>query len=117
MRFPNVRGRGFWRDAFALEGSITPHVLANVLVFGLIATAVCVADWLLERRYGIAVGLEVAPFEIAGAALGLLLILRTNAGYERWWEARKLWGAIVNQSRNLVIGGLAYGPACPAWRS
>jgi ion channel-forming bestrophin family protein len=48
--------------------------------------------------------------------LSLLLILRTNAGYDRWWEARKLWGGIVNQSRNLVISGLAYGPAAPTWR-
>ncbi|WP_211302550.1 bestrophin family ion channel [Nannocystis exedens] len=30
----------------------------------------------------------------------LFLVLRTNAGYERWWEARKLWGGIVNQSRS-----------------
>jgi putative membrane protein len=31
------------------------------------------------------------------------LVFRINAGYDRWWEARKLWGAIVNQSRNLNI--------------
>jgi len=42
--------------------------------------------------------------------------LRTNAGYERWWEGRKLWGGIVNQSRNVVIGALAYGPVEQAWR-
>ena len=51
-----------------------------------------------------------------GAALGALLVLRTNAGYERWWEARKLWGGIVNQCRNLVILALAYGPDDPDWR-
>jgi putative membrane protein len=69
-----------------------------------------------ERLYQVKIGLEIAPFEIAGAALGLLLILRTNAGYDRWWEARKLWGGIVNQSRNVVISALAYGPADPVWR-
>lgn len=42
----------------------------------------------------------VAPYELIGAALGLLLVLRTNGGYERWWEARKLadflaWIAIL----------------------
>jgi putative membrane protein len=36
------------------------------------------------------IAVEVNPFEIAGAVLGLLLVLRTNAGYDRWWEARKL---------------------------
>jgi putative membrane protein len=48
--------------------------------------------------------------------LGLLLVLRTNAGYDRWWEARKLWGGIVNQSRNLVIGALSYGPNDRIWQ-
>lgn len=108
--------RGFWREAFALHGSITPRVLPHVLAFGLIATAVCGASWLIERLHKVHIGLEVAPYEIAGAALGLLLILRTNAGYDRWWEARKLWGGIVNQSRNLAISALAYGPANEKWR-
>jgi ion channel-forming bestrophin family protein len=53
---------------------------------------------------------------LVGAALGLLLVLRTNAGYDRWWEARKLWGGIVNQSRNLAIIGLTYGPVDETWR-
>lgn len=108
--------QGFWREAFALQGSVTPRVLPHVITFGLIATAICGESWLIERLYKVQIGLEVAPYEIAGAALGLLLILRTNAGYDRWWEARKLWGGIVNQSRNLVISALAYGPVNPKWR-
>lgn len=108
--------KGFWREAFALHGSITPYVLPYVLTFGVIATGICGVSWLIGRLFHVQVGLEVAPYEIAGAALGLLLILRTNAGYDRWWEARKLWGGIVNQARNLVISALAYGPADPRWR-
>jgi putative membrane protein len=42
--------------------------------------------------------------------------LRTNAGYDRWWEARKLWGGMVNASRNLLITAVAHGPDDPAWR-
>src|SRR5687768_9932275 len=109
-------GRSFWREAFAWHGSITPLVIPYVLAFGLIATAICGLALLGERLFRVKIGLEIAPFELAGAALGLLLILRTNAGYDRWWEARKLWGGIVNQSRNLVIGALSYGPADPVWR-
>jgi ion channel-forming bestrophin family protein len=60
-------------------------------------------------------GLEVGPHEIAGAALGLLLILRTNAGYGRLWEGRTLWGGIVNQNRNLTLELLAYGPNDKVW--
>lgn len=107
---------GFWRQAFALQGSITPLVIPYVFAFGVIAAAICGLAWLMERLCQLNVGLEIAPFEIAGAALGLLLILRTNAGYDRWWEARKLWGGIVNQSRNVAISALSYGPADPVWR-
>ena len=105
----------FWREAFSWRGSIAPHVILNVLFFGIVAAIIVWVEQMLVGN-GSSVGLPVAPFEIAGAALGLLLVLRTNAGYDRWWEARKLWGGIVNQSRNLVISGLSYGPSDPAWR-
>lgn len=106
----------FWRQAFAWQGSITPLVVPYVLAFGVIAAAVCGLGWLVERFCQVSIGLEIAPFEVAGAALGLLLILRTNTGYDRWWEARRLWGGIVNQSRNITISALSYGPADRVWR-
>jgi putative membrane protein len=114
MSYPTRQG--FWREAFTLSGSITPHVLPYVLAFGLIASSICLVSCMLEQVLDIRMGLEVAPYEIASAALSLLLILRTNAGYDRWWEARKLWGSIVNQSRNLAINSLSYGPTDPEWR-
>lgn len=39
---------------------------------------------------------------ILGTAISLLLAFRTNQAYERWWEARIIWGAIVNDSRTLI---------------
>jgi putative membrane protein len=110
------RHQGFWSEAFAIHGSITPHVLPHVAAFGLISSAIVGLALLEERTWGYRVALQVAPYEIAGAALGLLLVLRTNAGYDRWWEGRRLWGGIVNQARNLAINALAYGPADPVWR-
>ncbi len=38
-----------------------------------------------------------------GLVLGMLLVFRTNTSYDRWWEARKQWGQLVNDSRNLAI--------------
>ncbi len=38
-----------------------------------------------------------------GFVISLLLVFRTNTAYDRWWEGRKLWGALVNNSRNLSI--------------
>ena len=40
---------------------------------------------------------------LLGFVLSLLLVFRTNTAYDRWWEGRKLWGSLVNNSRNLAI--------------
>jgi len=40
---------------------------------------------------------------LLGFVLSLLLVFRTNTAYDRWWEGRKHWGALVNNSRNLSI--------------
>jgi ion channel-forming bestrophin family protein len=40
---------------------------------------------------------------LLGLVLSLLLVFRTNSAYDRWWEGRKLWGALVNNSRNLAL--------------
>lgn len=40
---------------------------------------------------------------ILGSAISLLLAFTVSQSYERWWEARKIWGAIVNDSRTLVL--------------
>lgn len=111
-----ISGRSFWREALALSGSATLKVCPDVMIFGAVSLFVCLLSWAVEERFNIQLGLEVAPFEMVGAAMGLLLIFRTNAGYDRWWEARKLWGGIVNQSRNLAISGVAYGPQDDEWR-
>lgn len=38
---------------------------------------------------------------LLGFAISMLLVFRTNTAYDRWWEGRKLWGGLVNNSRNL----------------
>ncbi|MDF7812776.1 bestrophin family ion channel [Hymenobacter sp. YC55] len=40
---------------------------------------------------------------ILGSAISLILAFKINQSYDRWWEARKVWGAIVNDSRSLVL--------------
>ena len=105
----------FWHDTFALKGAVTLTISERVLVFAAIALVISLIDYGVHPTMAL-LGIEVAPYEVGGAALGLLLVLRTNAGYDRWWEGRKLWGGIVNQSRNLAIAALAYGPDDPVWR-
>lgn len=114
--YPNPpEGRSFWRDAFAWRQAITGKVLPRILTFAAFAVAVAYLHGVYEWT-----GLPVTPLAYTGGILALLLVLRTNAGYERWWEARKLWGGIVNQSRNLAVNGLAYtsvgGTTDERWR-
>ena len=40
---------------------------------------------------------------LLGFVISMLLVFRTNTAYDRWWEGRKLWGSLVNNSRNLAI--------------
>ncbi|MDQ3192135.1 MAG: hypothetical protein M3Q58_11140 [Bacteroidota bacterium] len=46
-----------------------------------------------------------------GFIISLLLVFRTNTAYERWWEGRKQWGSLVNNSRNLAIKINAFLPS------
>ena len=106
-----TEAKSFWGEAFAWRGAATPRVLPPVAVFGVIATLVYAAS-----RIGPYIGIPIAAHEIAGALLGLILVVRTNAGYDRWWEGRRLWGGIVNQTRILASIVLTYGPNDPGWR-
>jgi ion channel-forming bestrophin family protein len=47
---------------------------------------------------------------LLGFVISMLLVFRTNTAYERWWEGRKLWGAMVNNTRNLAIKLNTYIP-------
>ncbi|OIN56847.1 bestrophin family protein [Arsenicibacter rosenii] len=40
---------------------------------------------------------------LLGFVISMLLVFRTNTAYDRWWEGRRLWGALVNNSRNLAL--------------
>ncbi len=106
--------KSFWIEAFTWRGAASWRVLPTTVTFGAFATLVYLLNTYIFTESNLAV--EVGPHEVAGALLGLLLVMRTNAGYDRWWEARKLWGSIVNQSRNLALTALAQGPAERRWR-
>lgn len=44
----------------------------------------------------------VVVHSLLGFIMGLLLVFRTNTGYDRWWEGRKQWGALVNSTRHIA---------------
>ena len=89
---------GFLKNAIAIRGSVTPKVFNKVLL------VIAYSSFISYLYHFIpSISLPIGPFEYAGLMMGLILVFRVNAGYDRWWEARKIWGNVVNQSRNLAI--------------
>lgn len=87
-----------WLDHFFdIKGSLVREISVRV--------AVCVA-WAGAVAYAhtrnIDISIPPSVHALVGTALGLLLVFRTNASYDRFWEGRKLWGGMVNETRNLV---------------
>ncbi|MFM9983827.1 MAG: bestrophin family protein [Flavobacteriales bacterium] len=79
---------------------LVPSIIAICLYSALIAAVDSV--WLHLDKESIASKISVMH-SLLGFVISLLLVFRTNTAYERWWEGRKLWGGLVNCSRNLAI--------------
>lgn len=47
--------------------------------------------------------IDTVFFSLVGVILSLFLVFRLNSAYDRWWEGRKLWGKLVNDSRTLAM--------------
>lgn len=67
-----------------------------------------VAETLVAYRPQVVPPIQLALPAFLGTAISLLLSFKLNQSYDRWWEARKIWGAIVNDSRTLVIQALSF---------
>lgn len=82
---------------FDIKGSMVREIIVRVLSCVIVATAVAAG-----HQYWRPLDMSDKPHSLIGVALGLLLVFRTNASYDRFWEGRKQWGSIVNESRNLA---------------
>jgi ion channel-forming bestrophin family protein len=87
-----------WLDHFFdIRGSMVREILWRVAAC-VVWSAMVVAGF----QYGWKVAIPSTLHSLVGLALGMLLVFRTNASYDRFWEGRKLWGGMVNETRNLV---------------
>jgi putative membrane protein len=94
-----VRPRpSFWKLFFVMRGSVVPRILPQIFGFALYGAAVVAVVKALKFDLGNA---GVAPFALLGVALSVYMGFRNNAAYDRWWEARKLWGQLAFEIRNL----------------
>jgi putative membrane protein len=84
--------------AFALRGSIIPAILRPLIALMVLAALL---TW-VETRASLLPRVEPSAVAVFGAALSLFLGFRNNAAYDRWWEARRLWGGLLADLRTLA---------------
>ena len=83
---------------FIMRGSVVPRILPQILGFALYSAVILI----IARQFHLDLGVfTIAPFGLVGVTLSIYLSFRNNAAYDRWWEARKLWGTLVFEIRNL----------------
>jgi len=84
---------------FIMRGSVVPRILPQIVGFAIYSTAIL----LVARQFHLDLSaFNITPFGLVGVTLSIYLSFRNNAAYDRWWEARKLWGALVFEIRNLA---------------
>ncbi|WP_363279426.1 bestrophin family ion channel [Nitrosomonas sp.] len=95
-----VKDKVSWvRLLFHFRGSSFMETWPRILA----VTVVAIIVTYVELYYHIQeYTLTTTPFTLIGVALGIFLGFRNNASYDKFWEGRKLWGALVNTSRNLT---------------
>lgn len=84
---------------FVLRGSVVQRIWPQILSVGVLAALLVGAhrlapDWAPRVEWG--------PFSLIGIALSIFLSFRNGASYDRWWEARKLWGQILQTARDVA---------------
>jgi len=94
-----VEKKRSWIEMVALGGFALPHIWMRTLTVTAISLVVTV---LYEEVPQLHYSLTTAPFTIVGLPLGIFLGFRNNTAYDRFWEGRKLWGALVNTTRSIT---------------
>src|ERR1700743_3122085 len=89
----------WWKLLFAWRGSMMKQMLPQLLIVAVLSVA---AGWTEGYIFSRKVPLNATPFTLVGVALALFLGFRNSSAYDRWWEGRKLWGALVNTMRSLT---------------
>jgi putative membrane protein len=80
-------------------GYVFGKVKVELVIILLYSLAIAVIhEWFLE----VPISIPLAVPAVLGTVISLLLGFRSNQAYDRWWEARQVWGAIVNDSRTLA---------------
>lgn len=102
-----IRTKEHWfRMLFVWHGSVLPQLLPRLLVLFMLSLAIV---YFHGAIFSFKVPLNPTPLTLFGFVLALFLGFRNNASYDRFWEGRKLWGALLNVTRSLTRQALTLG--------
>ena len=68
----------------------------------------CIAVSVMYSYYNLNISIATTEVSMLGVALSILMGFRVSSAYDRWWEARKIWGSVVNNSRSLTRQLIAF---------
>jgi putative membrane protein len=100
----NYDPKAWLRVTLSAHGTVWPRILDRVLALMLITVGLWTIDNWVTKLFPI----DPLGHTLMGVAVGLLIVFRNNCSYDRYWEGRKMWGGIVNTSRNLVRGAAVF---------
>ncbi|MEQ6290050.1 bestrophin family protein [Vogesella sp. GCM10023246] len=108
-----IRPRYHWfRLLFIWQGSVVPRIMSRLLLVLVISLLASIwAPWWISRHAQSSLNIYI--FTLLGVSLAIFLGFRNSASYERFWEARKLWGGLLIASRELSGKCLALTPDAP----
>lgn len=94
---------GHFRRSYVIRRTVR-----MVFIVGLFTTFLAIVDWMFHNHpemvpLEFSIEIEPSVFTLLGIFLSLLLVFRTNSAYDRWWEGRKQWGALINHTRGLAV--------------
>lgn len=84
---------------FTLRGSVLPRIAGELATCTVLALLVTLSQGFL---YHWKITLTTVPFTLIGLALAIFLGFRNSAAYDRYWEARRLWGDLIHRSRSFA---------------
>jgi putative membrane protein len=88
------------------KGAVIGKIYPYIILLSTFTTGIYIMQfqyaWLGYDKPIIHIKIPLAFHSLLGIVLGLLLVFRTNTAYDRWWEGRKIWGAVLNTSRNFA---------------
>jgi putative membrane protein len=89
----------WFRMLFVWRGSVLPDIAPQLLLTSAFAGLI---TFLHGQLYHWKIALNFVPFTLIGLTLAIFLGFRNSTSYSRYWEARTLWGALLNETRSLV---------------